>query len=73
MLWVRDRRQLHWTITAFTLGHTLTLSLAVLGWVHLPEAPIEALIALSIALLATELARTASRDAAWQPPLAGRN
>lgn len=57
MLWIRDRRQLLWTITAFSIGHSVTLSLAVLGWVRLPQAPIEALIALSIAALAVELAR----------------
>jgi hydrogenase/urease accessory protein HupE len=30
-------RQLLWTITAFTLGHSVTLSLAVLGFVHIPR------------------------------------
>ena len=35
-------------VTAFTLAHSLTLSLAVLGWVHLPSRWIESLIAVSI-------------------------
>jgi hypothetical protein len=46
-----------WTITAFTLGHSVTLALAVLGFVNFPPAPIEAGIALSIYILGIELAR----------------
>ncbi len=57
----------HWlallkNITAFTLAHSLTLALAALGLVHVPQAPIEATIALSILFLARELARPASSD-----------
>ena len=44
-------------ITAFTVAHSITLSAAVLGWVHLPARPVEALIALSIALVAVDLVR----------------
>lgn len=40
------------TITAFTLAHSLTLSLAVLGVVSLPQKPVEIVIALSIAAAA---------------------
>lgn len=54
-----ERRRLLWTITAFTLGHSVTLSLAVLGFVAVPPRPVEALIAFSIFLLAVELARGA--------------
>jgi len=50
-------RMLLWTVTAFTLGHSVTLALAVLGFVKFPPRPIEALIAFSIYLLAIELAR----------------
>ena len=57
VLLVRGRKPLLWTITAFTLGHSLTLSLAILGWVRIPPAPVEALIALSILVLAVELTR----------------
>ncbi|HEX3474106.1 MAG TPA: HupE/UreJ family protein [Kofleriaceae bacterium] len=46
-----------WTVTAFTLGHSVTLALASLGLVHVPQTPIEAAIALSIYVLAVELAR----------------
>lgn len=41
-------------VTAFTLAHTLTLGLAMLGWVSLPSAIVEPLIALSIAFVAIE-------------------
>lgn len=47
-------RQLIWTITAFTLAHSLTLASAALGWVTLRSAPVEATIALSIVLVAAE-------------------
>mgnify|MGYP001942303614 CR=1 FL=1 len=43
------------TITAFTIAHSITLSLAALGFVGLPAAPVEAVIALSIVFLAVEL------------------
>jgi hypothetical protein len=45
------------TITTFTLAHSLSLALAVLGYVQVPSAPVEALIALSIMFLACELVR----------------
>lgn len=43
-------KTLLWLITAFTLGHSLTLALAVLGWVNFPAAWIEFLIPLTIVL-----------------------
>ena len=43
------------TITAFTIAHSITLSMAALGFVHVPSAPVEAIIALSIVFLAVEL------------------
>ena len=42
-------------VTAFTVAHSITLALATLGVVHLPAAPTEAIIALSILFLATEI------------------
>jgi hypothetical protein len=45
------------TVTGFTLGHSLTLGLAAVGAISLPSAPVEVCIALSIVLLAAELAR----------------
>jgi HupE / UreJ protein len=41
-------------VTGFTAAHSLTLALAALGWVRPDRAPIEALIGLSIALVAAE-------------------
>ena len=43
------------TITAFTIAHSITLSLAALGFVGLPGGPVEAIIALSIVFLAVEI------------------
>jgi hydrogenase/urease accessory protein HupE len=45
------------TVTAFTVAHSITLSLAVLGYVHVPGPPVEATIALSIVFLAVEILR----------------
>ena len=45
------------TITAFTVAHSITLGAATLGFVRVPSAPVEAIIALSILFLASELAR----------------
>jgi hydrogenase/urease accessory protein HupE len=54
---VRSTRALVWSITAFTLAHSITLALATLGVVHVPGPPVEAAIALSILLLASEIVR----------------
>ena len=45
------------TVTAFTVAHSITLAFATLGYVHVPSAPVEALIALSIAFVAAEIVR----------------
>jgi len=45
------------TVTAFTIAHSLTLALATLGMVNIPPAPTEAVISLSIVLLAVEVVR----------------
>jgi len=45
------------TVTAFTVAHSLTLALATLGIVNIPTAPTEAVISLSIVLLAVEAVR----------------
>jgi len=52
---VKNMRRLLWTITAFTLAHSLTMAGATLGIVHIPQQPIEAMIALSILFLAMEI------------------
>ncbi|MFZ8914491.1 MAG: HupE/UreJ family protein, partial [Pseudomonadales bacterium] len=58
-------RQLLLIVTSFTLAHSLTLGLASLGVLTLPGGPVEALIALSIVLLATE---ALGRRGAWTAP-----
>ncbi|MBP2237015.1 hypothetical protein J2Z31_003529 [Sinorhizobium kostiense] len=45
------------TITTFTIAHSVTLALATLGLVHVPQAPVEAVIALSIVFVAAEIIR----------------
>jgi hydrogenase/urease accessory protein HupE len=55
ILIVNGKRRLIKTITAFTIAHSITLAAATLGWVHIPSAPVEAVIALSIIFLAVEL------------------
>ncbi len=49
------RRSIVWMVTAFTLAHSITLALAVLGILRLPSAPVEAVIALSILFVAVEI------------------
>ena len=61
ILIVANLRMLVTTVTAFTLAHSITLALATLGVVHVPGPPVEAAIALSILLLACELARSSCR------------
>ncbi len=45
------------TVTSFTVGHSITLSLAALGYAKFPAGPIEVLIAASVLALAVDLAR----------------
>lgn len=58
ILLVGNGRRLLWTITAFTVGHSITLSLAALGYIHYPVALVEFTIAVSIFVLAVGLTRT---------------
>jgi len=58
LLLVGANRNLIKAITAFTAAHSLTLAAAALGWVHVPSALIESLVALSIVFVAAELLRT---------------
>jgi len=57
LLLVSGFRRLLMTVSAFTLSHTITLTLATLGFVHVPPAPVEAVIALSILFVAYEVLR----------------
>ena len=59
-------RPLVWQVSAFTVAHAATLSLAALGVVALPTAVVEPLIALSIVYVAVENVLT-GRLTAWRP------
>jgi hydrogenase/urease accessory protein HupE len=43
------------TVTAFTISHSITLTAATLGFVRVPQPPVEAVIALSIMFVACEI------------------
>lgn len=55
LILVPGTRKLIWTITAFTVAHSITLAAATLGFVEFPQAPVEAVIALSIVFVASEI------------------
>jgi hydrogenase/urease accessory protein HupE len=63
------RRRLVGTITAFTLAHSLTLAFSVFGWMTLRPAPVEAMIAMSIVLVACEALRDRDTLARRMPAL----
>ncbi len=57
LILVKGWKRVVGTITAFTVAHSITLAVATLGFVHIPGPPVEAVIALSIVFLATEIIR----------------
>ena len=57
LLIVRDRWMLLKTVSAFTLAHSITLAVATFGVAHVPAAPLNASIALSILFLGPEIVR----------------
>ncbi len=67
LLLVGWNRRLIYTVTAFTLGHSLTLAMVTLGFLDYPVSLVEFMIALSIYVLAVELAR-GSAGALWRQP-----
>jgi len=68
LLLVGGGTRLLWTITAFTVGHSITLSLVTLGYFDYPVALVEFTIALSIFVLAVELTRVQKHDMLWRNP-----
>lgn len=56
----RRIRKLVQTVTAFTVAHSVTLGVSALGWLTVPQAPVEAVIALSILFLVVEKLRGAA-------------
>jgi hydrogenase/urease accessory protein HupE len=69
LLLVKSLRRTALTVTAFTLGHSITLALAVLDLVRVPAPFVECMIALSILLLALELARDRDTLARRRPEI----
>ena len=63
LLICQRRRDLIWAITGFTLGHSITLSLAALGLVRVNVPAMEAIIGLTIALIAVERTACALKSA----------
>ena len=55
-----------WQVTAFTLAHTVTLALGILGYVSISPAIVEPLIALSIVYVAVENIMT-DKLHRWRP------
>lgn len=60
-------RRLIAAVTAFTLGHSLTLALSVLGVVTVPQALVEAMIAMTIVVLALEI-QSSGHGPVWKHP-----
>lgn len=54
LLVVTGFKRLLLTVTGFTIGHSMTLGFAALGWLVVPSRPVEICIALSVVLLARE-------------------
>lgn len=70
VLLVAERRALLLAVTAFTVGHSVTLSLAVLGFLGVPPAWAELAIAASILALAVALAEGGPSSLRRRPWLA---
>jgi hydrogenase/urease accessory protein HupE len=58
LLIITDRWTLLKTVTAFTVAHSITLAAATLGYVSVPEPPLNAAIALSVLFLGPEIVRS---------------
>ena len=56
---VKGPRRILWTVTAFTIAHSITLALATLGVINVPGPPVEATIALSIVFVGSEIVQQA--------------
>jgi len=70
MLIAGTGRRILITITGFTLAHSVTLALSALDIIHVPVAPVEAAIALSIVFLALEIVRGNPASLSYRYPIA---
>jgi hydrogenase/urease accessory protein HupE len=66
LLGVRRLTSVVKTVTSFTVAHSLTLALAVLGFVRLPAAIVEPLIATSIIVVGLENLLRSENDSRWK-------
>lgn len=62
-------RRMFITVTGFTLAHSATLALSALGVLRVSVSATEAVTALSIVFLATEIARGGRTTLAWRRPV----
>lgn len=62
-------RRVIFTITGFTAAHSITLVLSVLGIVRIATPPVEAVIALSVVFLASEIARSRETSLTFRYPI----
>ncbi len=65
ILLVRTPMMLVKTITAFTVAHSITLAAATFGWIGVPEASVNALIALSIVFVAIDVLKLRKGELGW--------
>ena len=68
LMLISGGRRLLWTVTAFTLGHSVTLALAALGIIQYPVDLIEVLIAVSVFTLAVTLTSKNQERLLWRSP-----
>jgi hypothetical protein len=65
MILVKGTRRLVATVTAFTVAHSITLAGATLGFVRVPQQPVEACVALSIVFVASEIVHARQGWQGW--------
>ena len=58
-------REVLWVVTSFTVAHSITLSLAALGWISLPSRLVESVIALSVVLAAANNLKPVINHRRW--------
>jgi hypothetical protein len=68
LMLINGGRRLLWTVTAFTLGHSITLALAAVGVIQYPVDLIEVLIAISVFTLAVTLTGKNQEHLFWRSP-----
>jgi len=66
LLWARRLMALVKIVTAFTVAHSITLSLAALGVVEIPSSLVEPAIAATIVLVALENFRSRDVEGRWR-------